>query len=153
MLPNRTAGNPACRELRYSRGRGVRREAACFPVYLSATRAAATRRSPAEADRTADPPSATMCYMKVGVRELRQNLSIYLARVIAGEALEVTDRGHAVAILAPLVHGESVLSRLKREGRVIPATAELRNDRKPRGRRTSRSASRELQRDRADRAL
>jgi prevent-host-death family protein len=97
-------------------------------------------------------PCATMCYMKVGVRELRQNLSIYLARVIAGEALEVTDRGHAVAVLAPLVRGESVLSRLKREGRVILATAELTTDRKSR-RRVSRSTSRELQRDRADRIL
>jgi len=94
-----------------------------------------------------------MCYMKVGVRELRQNLSVYLARVIEGETLEVTDRGHAVAVLAPLVRGESVLSRLKREGRVIPATAELRTDHKPRGGRASRSASRELQRDRADRRL
>ena len=94
-----------------------------------------------------------MCYMKVGVRELRQNLSVYLARVIEGETLEVTDRGHAVAVLAPLVRGESILSRLKREGRVIPATTELRTDHKPRGRRASRSASRELQRDRADRRL
>jgi prevent-host-death family protein len=98
-----------------------------------------------------------MCYMgalkRVGVRELRQNLSVYLARVIDGEALEVTDRGHAVAVLAPLVRGESVLSRLKREGRVIPATAELPTDRKPRRRRVSRSASRDLQRDRADRVL
>ena len=40
---------------------------------------------------------ATMCYMsereqpaRVGVRELRQNLSIYLDRVKAGETLEVT---------------------------------------------------------------
>ena len=52
-----------------------------------------------------------MCYMKalkkVGVRELRQNLSVHLARVIAGETLEVTDRGHSVAVLAPLVRGES----------------------------------------------
>ena len=30
---------------------------------------------------------------RVGVRELRQNLSVYLERVIAGERLEVTDRG------------------------------------------------------------
>ena len=47
-----------------------------------------------------------MCYMtdvdQVGVRELRQNLSVYLARIARGETLEVTDRGRAVAILAPL---------------------------------------------------
>jgi prevent-host-death family protein len=94
-----------------------------------------------------------MCYMKasqVGVRELRQNLSVYLERVIAGESLEVTDRGHAVAMLAPLRHGESTLARLKREGRLIPATGDLLLARKPRGR-ASRWASRELQRERAER--
>jgi prevent-host-death family protein len=37
----------------------------------------------------------------VGVRELRQNLSKYLARVKAGEALVVTERGRAVARLVP----------------------------------------------------
>ena len=48
-----------------------------------------------------------MCYMeskreRVGVRELRQNLSVYLRRVAAGETLEVTERKRAVAILVPL---------------------------------------------------
>ncbi|MGH2488568.1 MAG: type II toxin-antitoxin system Phd/YefM family antitoxin, partial [Candidatus Limnocylindria bacterium] len=48
-----------------------------------------------------------MCYMtdgraQVGVRELRQNLSVYLRRVKRGERLEVTERGRAVALLAPL---------------------------------------------------
>jgi len=70
-----------------------------------------------------------MCYMKtstqVGVRELRQNLSVHLARVIAGEVLEVTDRGHAVAVLAPIVAGESIVDRLRREGRLIAATTPL----------------------------
>ena len=37
----------------------------------------------------------------VGVRELRQNLSRYLDRVKAGEALVVTERGHEVARLVP----------------------------------------------------
>ena len=70
-----------------------------------------------------------MCYMerrdRVGVRELRQNLSVYLARVIRGETLEVTDRGQAVAILAPIARASSVLDRLILEGRVIPATHDL----------------------------
>ena len=34
---------------------------------------------------------------RVGIRELRQNLSVYLERVKAGESLEVTDHGQAVA--------------------------------------------------------
>lgn len=37
----------------------------------------------------------------VGVRELRQNLSRYLERVKAGDALEVTERGRVVARLVP----------------------------------------------------
>lgn len=37
----------------------------------------------------------------VAVRELRQNLSRYLARVKAGEALVVTERGREVARLIP----------------------------------------------------
>ena len=39
---------------------------------------------------------------QVGVRELRQNLSVYLERVQAGETLRVTDRGRPVALLTPL---------------------------------------------------
>jgi prevent-host-death family protein len=53
----------------------------------------------------------------VGVRELRQNLSIYLDRVKKGEALTVTEHGAAVAILRPLPPASTVLSRLVAEGR------------------------------------
>ena len=38
---------------------------------------------------------------RIGVRELRQNASKYLARVALGETIEVTDRGRAVARLIP----------------------------------------------------
>lgn len=38
---------------------------------------------------------------RVGVRELRQNLSRYLERVRRGEVLVVTDRGEEVARLVP----------------------------------------------------
>jgi|tagenome__1003787_1003787.scaffolds.fasta_scaffold18905549_1 prevent-host-death family protein len=38
---------------------------------------------------------------KVGVRELRQNLSRYLDRVRAGESLTVTEHGRVVARLVP----------------------------------------------------
>jgi len=37
----------------------------------------------------------------VGVRELRQNLSKYLARIKQGETLAVTERGHEIARLIP----------------------------------------------------
>jgi prevent-host-death family protein len=88
----------------------------------------------------------------VGVRELRQNLSVYLARVIAGEVLEVTDRGHAVAVLAPIVAGESIVDRLQREGRLIAASTDLLPVRPVRSR-AARWAAKQLARDRADRRL
>jgi len=40
---------------------------------------------------------------RIGVRELRQHASRYLARVAGGESLEVTDRGRPVARLVPIV--------------------------------------------------
>lgn len=55
--------------------------------------------------------------MQVGVRELRNHLSAYLARVAEGEDLVVTDRGHPVARLAPL-GGETALDRLVADGLV-----------------------------------
>ena len=65
-----------------------------------------------------------MCYMArrtvssaIGVRELRQNLSIYLDRVKKGEALTVTEHGTAVAILRPLPTERSTLDRLVAQGR------------------------------------
>ena len=69
-----------------------------------------------------------MCYMArhstIGVRELRQNLSIYLARVKKGEALTVTEHGAAVAILRPLPAASSTLERLVAAGRArTPARA------------------------------
>jgi prevent-host-death family protein len=55
----------------------------------------------------------------VGVRELRQNLSVYLRRIQQGETLRVTDHGHPVALLTPIRDtGESVLDRLEAEGRL-----------------------------------
>jgi prevent-host-death family protein len=49
---------------------------------------------------------------RVGVRELRQNLSVYLRRVRRGEALEVTERGQPVAVLQPIATSDDVLARL-----------------------------------------
>ncbi|MDQ4130868.1 MAG: type II toxin-antitoxin system prevent-host-death family antitoxin [Actinomycetota bacterium] len=56
----------------------------------------------------------------VTVRELRQNLSVYLERALAGETFSVTRRGEPVAVLAPLPGRGSALDRLVAEGRVIP---------------------------------
>ena len=71
-----------------------------------------------------------MCYMsesgdrpaRVGVRELRQNLSVYLDRVKAGETLEVTEHGRPVARLGPnRPAGLSILDQMIADGRATPA--------------------------------
>lgn len=66
-----------------------------------------------------------MTRQAVGVRELRQNLSVYLRRVERGESLVVTDRGRPVALLGPLPERASLRDRLRAEGRVRPARRSL----------------------------
>jgi prevent-host-death family protein len=62
---------------------------------------------------------------QVGIRELRQNLSLYLRRVTAGERFEVTERNQPVAVLGPLPGPDSTLERLTAAGRIIPARLDL----------------------------
>jgi len=50
---------------------------------------------------------------------------VYLERVIAGETLDVTDRGRAVAMLVPLRPGATLVDRLVASGRAIPASRRL----------------------------
>jgi prevent-host-death family protein len=98
-----------------------------------------------------------MCYMRyrggeVGVRELRQNLSVYLRRVKAGESVEVKERGQRVAVLAPVGAKASALGRLIAAGRATAAAQDLLALGPPLGRRASRRASRALGRLRDERA-
>ena len=62
---------------------------------------------------------------RVGVRELRQNFSVYLARVVAGERLQVTDRGLPVALLVPLPPAATTVDRLVAAGRAVRASKTL----------------------------
>ncbi len=59
---------------------------------------------------------------RIGVRELRQHASRYLARVATGETIEVTDRGRAVALLVP-THQDR-WQNLVASGQVIAAALE-----------------------------
>src|SRR3954464_360177 len=81
---------------------------------------------------------------RVGVQELRRNLSVYLDRVREGERLVVTEHGRAVAELGPLTpNSVSVLERLVAEGRARgakrrpadpdPPAGRARRPRQPRG--------------------
>jgi prevent-host-death family protein len=74
----------------------------------------------------------------VGIRELRQNLSVYLRRVAAGQKLRVTDNGRTVAALVPLRDDELPMDRLAKQGRLIPAVGNLLELGPPRGRPATR---------------
>jgi len=59
---------------------------------------------------------------RIGVRELRQHASRYLARVATGETIEVTDRGRPVALLVPTQNDR--WQDLVASGQVVPAAIE-----------------------------
>jgi len=64
---------------------------------------------------------------RVGIRELRQNLSVYVRRVREeGRAYEVTERGEPVAKLTPLDGRPTTMAeRMMAAGRIAPATRGL----------------------------
>ena len=68
---------------------------------------------------------ATLPYMeRIGIRELQQQASGVLRRVRAGEDIEVTERGHPVAVLIPQRRG-SALEALRAAGRVTSSEGDL----------------------------
>lgn len=69
---------------------------------------------------------ATLCYMdRVGIRELRQNLSVHLRRVKRGESLEVTEHGRPVAVLGPKPRSGTPRERMVASGRLTPGRQRL----------------------------
>jgi prevent-host-death family protein len=63
-----------------------------------------------------------MCYMeRIGLRELRQHASRYIARVARGETVEVTHRGRLVARIVPA--RPDSWDELILRGEVIPASS------------------------------
>ncbi len=89
------------------------------PVALARATAVSATSRPALAY---DQPSTT-----VGVRELRQNLSIYLDRVKQGAALQVTEHGRVVAVLRPVPPNASRYDILLAQGLITPATKSIRD--------------------------
>lgn len=61
--------------------------------------------------------------IRIGVRELRQNASRYLALVTAGHTVEVTEHGELIALLTPVESERTARADLVAAGRVIPAAA------------------------------
>ncbi|MGH7775631.1 MAG: type II toxin-antitoxin system Phd/YefM family antitoxin [Candidatus Dormibacterales bacterium] len=60
---------------------------------------------------------------QVGVRRLKQETATLLRRVAAGEALEITDHGHSVARLVPILR--SSVDQMLAEDRIRPAASDL----------------------------
>jgi prevent-host-death family protein len=74
------------------------------------------------------PGSPTNDATRVGVRELRQNLSVYLDRVKEGATMTVTEHGRTVAVLAPAAAGDaSTLERMVADGRAAAPSRSLRD--------------------------
>lgn len=85
----------------------------------------------------------------VGIRELRQNLSVYLKRVTEeGATFEVTDHGKPVALLSPR-KGEDWYQAMVAAGRIRPAQGHIRDLPPPLGRvsRRGTEALREMRED------
>lgn len=64
---------------------------------------------------------------RVGIRELRQNLSVYVNRVREeGRAYEVTDHGEPVARLTPLEdRPRSLIDQMIADGRITPPSRRI----------------------------
>ncbi len=87
--------------------------------------------------------------VRIGIRELRDNLTSTIRRVRAGEAFEVTHDGEPVAILTPVKR--SRLEELIAAGQVTPAKRPLNLSRKRFAPTGVRTASEYLEDGRADR--
>jgi prevent-host-death family protein len=61
--------------------------------------------------------------MEIGVRELKQHLSEYLARAAVGETIRVTDRGEAKALITPIPSFGSINLGVE-EGWIRPSNGE-----------------------------
>ncbi len=87
---------------------------------------------------------------RVGIRELRQDLSRYLRRVRAGESLIVTERRQPVALLAPWTDGTDPLEHLVAQGLATRGTGDL-LEIEPISRRASDAGTRALEEERGER--
>lgn len=62
---------------------------------------------------------------KIGIRELRQHASRYVAMARAGKRIAVTDRGELVAYLVPATQGGTTYERMVAAGQVRLAKGNL----------------------------
>ena len=85
---------------------------------------------------------------RIGIRELRQHASTYVAKVKAGETVEVTERGELVALLVPPLPATTARERLIAAGRLLPAHGPLVLPRRRRAAQTTAAVLHDLREDR-----
>lgn len=86
---------------------------------------------------------------RVGIRELRQDLSLYLRRVRAGERLIVTERRQPVALLVPWTDESDPLEHLVGQGLATRGAGDL-LDIEPIARPVSVAGTRALEEERGE---
>lgn len=95
-------------------------------------------------------PEASAATSRIGIRALRQNLSVCLRRIRRGERFEVTDRGRPVALLVPLAGNLSPIEKLIAQGRATAPKGNLLDMEPPEGE-ASNAVSEALRADHDDR--
>jgi prevent-host-death family protein len=60
---------------------------------------------------------------RIGIRELRQHASEWVAKAKAGTIIVITDRGQPVARLMPLTRNENARNKVIDDGQLIPSAA------------------------------
>ncbi len=85
---------------------------------------------------------------RMGIRDLRDNLTTTMRRVRAGETIEITHHGEPVAVLAPV--GRDRLARLVASGGVTPPVGRMPRSR-PLPITGEMTASEAIEEDRAER--
>lgn len=88
-------------------------------------RGAAPSKAKVAAETARAQAAATGRPVTVGVRELRQNLSVYLEQVKQGVAMQVTEHGRVVAVLTPVPATASRYDILLAQGLITPATRSI----------------------------
>ncbi|MCW2686430.1 MAG: prevent-host-death family protein [Mycobacterium sp.] len=58
---------------------------------------------------------------QIGIRELRQHASVWVAKVKAGATIQITERGRPVARLVPVSSADQDRDALAAAGLLIPA--------------------------------
>ncbi len=59
---------------------------------------------------------------RIGIRELKQNASTWVARAQSGETIEIANHGRLVARLVPVTTADTTRETLIATGRLTPAT-------------------------------